>query len=149
MHRPETSKNITFADDTVLYMMVNLLTWRDSGVDGSALHVVLHGDNTDVVLHPWDQVVQGAGVLAGLHKLLHAVARLAIGGSARHLVAGDILEGKSLQVFKMNVFFFIFHTQLGTQERVCTWCTGPVPLDDQLSSSRVGLEVEISRRGQS
>lgn len=86
------------------------LTWRDSGVDGSALHVVLHGDNTDVVLHPWDQAVQGAGVLAGLHKLLHAVARLAIGGSARHLVAGDILEGKSLRVFIMSLFFFFSYT---------------------------------------
>lgn len=92
---------IAFADDTVLYVTAtsrplvpneasHALTWRDGGVDGSAFHVVLHGDNTHIVLHPRHQIVQGAGVLAGLHKLLHAVARLAIGGRARHLVTGDI-----------------------------------------------------------
>lgn len=32
---------------------------------------------------------------------------------------------------------------------VCTWCTGPVPLDCELSSARVRLQVEISRRRQS
>lgn len=118
------------------------LTWRDGGVDGGALHVVLHGDNTDVVLHPRDQVVQGAGVLAGLHKLLHAVARLAISGRACHLVAGDILEGDSLQVFKMSLFLFFIHNLV--RMRVCVpgalapfhWTTtSPVPgFDSRLRS---------------
>lgn len=76
-------------------MMVNsALTWCDGGVDGSAFHVVLHGDDTDVVLYARDQVVQGAGVLVSVHKLLHAVARLAVSGRACHLVTGDILQGR-------------------------------------------------------
>lgn len=32
---------------------------------------------------------------------------------------------------------------------VCTWCTGSIPLDHQLSGARVRLQVKISGRRQS
>lgn len=92
---------MTFADETLLCMIMNqtmtffALTWCDDGWYGSALHIVLHSDNADVVLHSWNEAVQGAGVLACLHKLLHTVSLLPVGGSARHFVAGDILETES------------------------------------------------------
>ena len=67
-----------------------MLTLSDSGRDRRALHVILDGDDADVVLHARTEVIQGAGGLARLHKLLHGVSLLPIGRCACHSVAGDV-----------------------------------------------------------
>lgn len=66
------------------------LTWRDGSWYGSALHIILNSNNTDVVFHSWTEVLQGAGVLPTLHELLHTVSLLPIGGSAGNFVASDV-----------------------------------------------------------
>lgn len=71
-------------------LTIVILTGFNGGGHRSALQVILDSHNTDVVLHTWNQVVQGAGVLAGLHKLLHAVSFLPISWSASHFVTSDI-----------------------------------------------------------
>lgn len=65
-------------------------TWCNGSWYRGALHIVFNSKYTDVVLHSWTKVVQCAGVLACLDKLLHTVAFLAVGGSARHFVASDV-----------------------------------------------------------
>lgn len=80
------------------------LTWCNGGWYRSALHIILNSNNTDVVLHSWTEVLQGAGVLPCLHKLLHTVSLLPIGGSARHSVASDVLEGEILEEEKKGRF---------------------------------------------
>lgn len=66
------------------------LTGCNDGRHRSALRLILNSHNTDVVLNTWNEVIQSVGVLAGLHKFLHAVSDLPIGWSACHFVASDI-----------------------------------------------------------
>ena len=66
------------------------LTWCNGSWYRSALHIILNRYDTDVVLHSWTEVLQGAGVLPALHELLHTVSLLPIGGSAGHFVASDV-----------------------------------------------------------
>lgn len=87
--------------DSLDFRMLNIhtlslrLTWCNGSWYRSALHIILNSHNTDVVLHSWTEVLQGAGVLSCLHKLLHTVSLLPIGGSACYSVASDVLEGGS------------------------------------------------------
>lgn len=67
------------------------LTWCNGCIYRSALHIIFNSDNTDVVLHSGTEVVQRAGILACLHKLLHTLSLLSISGSAHYFVASDIL----------------------------------------------------------
>lgn len=67
-----------------------ILTGFDGGGHRSALHIILNSHNTDVVFNTWNEVVQGVGVLAGLHKLLHTVSFLPINWCACHFVTSDI-----------------------------------------------------------
>lgn len=66
------------------------LTWCNNSWYRGALHVILNSNNTDVVLYSWTEVLQGAGVLPCLHKLLHTVSLLPISGSACYSVASDV-----------------------------------------------------------
>lgn len=79
-----------------------ILTRCNDGRHGSALHIILHSHNTDVVLNAWNEVVQRAGVLTGLHKLLHAVSFLPISWSACYFVTSDIWEEDSPRSDNVN-----------------------------------------------
>ena len=61
-----------------------------SGRDGLALHLVFDGEDADIVLHPWAQVLEGAVGLVGPHVLLQSVPTLPIGRVACHSITGDV-----------------------------------------------------------
>lgn len=99
------------------------LTWCNGSWYRSALHIILNRNNTDVVLHSWTEVLQGAGVLPRLHKLLHTVSLLPIGGSASHSVASDVLEGEILEKEKEVQCLHGVGNERKKQESMYQWGT--------------------------